>query len=171
MPRTFVSSTLLHNVIIPQHWTKMSQSLAIGVDLHRDVNGMLPSNSCSKLWGIKQQCLLTRHYCMFKDAASVIKIGDKHVCGVSFCSACVENASSAGSNLCPYHNPNFTLYWINPWITFVENGNQVKLLHIKEGIIATREKCFSCKMKSNSQCCFTTTTKSTIKPWTVYRFC
>ena len=76
----------------------MSESQAKGIHLRRDVNGMLPSNCCSKLRGIKHQCLPTRHYCMFKDAASVIKIDDKHVCGVSFCSVCPEDAPSEGTN-------------------------------------------------------------------------
>ena len=68
----------------------MSQSQAKGVDLRRDVNGMLPAKSSSKLWGMEKQCLPTRHYCTFKDAASVIKIDNKHVCGVSFCIAVEE---------------------------------------------------------------------------------
>ena len=83
----------------------MSKSQVKGADLHRDVNGMLPSNSCSKLLGMKQQCLPTRHYCMFEDAASVFKTDDKHVCDVSFYSACAANALSEGTNLCLYHDP------------------------------------------------------------------
>ena len=71
----------------------MSQSRAKGVDLRRDGNSMLPAKSCSKLWGINNQCLPTRYYCMFKDTASVIKIDNKQVCGVSFCTVCAENAS------------------------------------------------------------------------------
>ena len=82
----------------------MSPSQAKGVDLCRDVNGMLLTKSCSKLWGMKKQCLPTRHYCTFEDAASVIKIDNKHVCDVSFCSVCADNASSKGTNLCLYHN-------------------------------------------------------------------
>ena len=125
------------------------------MDLHRDVNGMLPSKSCSKLWEIKQQCLPTRHYCMFKDAASVFKIDDRHVWGVSFCSACAANASSEETNLCPYHKPKSSGYGMHPCISFVDNDNDVKLLHIKNGIIATKEKHVACKMKTNSQCCYT----------------
>ena len=115
---------------------------------------MLPSNSCSKLWGIKQQCLPTRHYCMFEDATSVFKIDDKHVCGVSFCSACAVNASLEGRNLCPYHNPKSSLYGINSCISFVDNDNEVKALHLKDGILRTREKNVSCKMKTSSECCY-----------------
>ena len=133
----------------------MSQSKARGVNLHRDGNGMLPVKSCSKLWGINKQCLPTRHYCMFEDTASVIKIDGKQVCGASFCTVCVENASLEGTTLCPYHSPKSTHYRINPWISFVENDNQIKSLHLKDGIIATREKHVTYKMKINSQCCCT----------------
>ena len=93
----------------------MSQSKTKGVVLHRDVNGMLPTNSCLKLWGIKQQCLPTQHYCMFEDTASVFKIDNKHVCGNSFCSACAANTSMEATNLCPYHNHKSSLNGINPW--------------------------------------------------------
>ena len=143
----------------------MSQSQAKVVELHRDVNSMLPLNICSKLWGIKQQRLPTRHYCVLEVAVSVFKIDNRHVCGDSFCSACATNASSEGTNLCPCHNPKSSLYGMNPWILFVDNDNEVKSLHIKDGIIATKEKHDACKMKTNSQCCCTK--KCKIKPCTV----
>ena len=43
----------------------------------------------------------------------------------------------------------------NSWISFVENDSQIKSLHLKDDIIATGDKHIACKMKTNSQCCFT----------------
>ena len=123
--------------------------------LHRDVNGMLPTNTCSKLWGINHQCLPTQHYCMFEDATSVFKIDEKQVCGVSFFSACAVNASMEGTHLYPYHNPKPFIYGINPLISFVDNDNKVKLLNLKDGIVTNTEKHIACKMKTNSQGCYT----------------
>ena len=77
----------------------MNQSEAKSVHLRRDGNGMLPTKRCSKLWGINNQCLPTRHYCMFEDPASLIKIDGKQVYGVTFCSVCAEKVSSEGTNL------------------------------------------------------------------------
>ena len=106
---------------------------------------------------------------MFEDAAIVFKIDDRYVCGVSFCSACAANALSEGTNLCPYHNSESFVYGMNPWILFVDNDNEVKSLHIKDGIITMKEEHVACKMKTNSQCCYTK--NCTVEPWTVYRFC
>lgn len=77
------------------------------------------------------------------------------MCGVSFCTVCAKKSSSESTFLCPYHNATSTHHRINPWILFIDNDNQIKSLHLKEGILPTTAKHVTCKMKTNSQCCFT----------------
>ena len=92
---------------------------------------------------------------MFEVSNSVFKIDDKLVCGVSFCSACGTRALMEETNLCPYHNAKSSLYGKNPWIYVVDSVNKVKLLHLKGGIMKTKEKLISYKMKRISECCYT----------------
>ena len=52
----------------------MSQSKLNLVEFQRDGSGISPTTNCSKLWEIQGDCLPTRHYCMFEENNSVVKL-------------------------------------------------------------------------------------------------
>ena len=87
--------------------------------LCRDANGALPTVPCDNKWLNTGKCVLTRHHCM-KEAVVDGKfiIDGKHVCGAAFCTFCNEHNLCEGSQFCPTHNKDSTLYEESNFSTF-----------------------------------------------------